>query len=187
MSQSQFETAKVSVDFSKWCQYQRQGLIGPIANGIDRIYDCAPLYQQIHVIPMKMWWFFQDSARIPEQGPIAGPRAVPGLHRLGEGMHQKLWALVTGCGIVAQMYRRGLDCDIMGSGDNQFLSCKVWEVLDPRETQRLILEGLRTFSELSYLPIKMEETFVSGHYINTAKSATSKGRGLVKLSSDRQE
>lgn len=66
----------------------------------------------------------------------------------------------------------------MDSGDNQFLSCKVEEVLGARETQLLSLEGLRTFSELSYLPIKMEKTFVSGHYMDYGKVSYFKGKRI---------
>ncbi|AJG39154.1 RNA-dependent RNA polymerase [Wenzhou Crab Virus 1] len=175
-------TAKVSVDFSKWCQYQRQGLIGPIASEIDRIYGSSPIYECAHLVPLDLWWFFQDSSRPPQQSadgePCAGDRAFPGLHSMGEGMYQKLWTLVTGCGIMAQMYKRNLECGIMGSGDNQYISCKIPNDMGPREVQRAIFEGLEEFSSICKLPIKLEETFVSSHYMEYGRTSYLRGKRI---------
>ena len=35
--------AKLAIDYSKWCQYQRGGLINPIAEQIDKIFGVSPL------------------------------------------------------------------------------------------------------------------------------------------------
>lgn len=58
---SEDSTVKVSVDFSKWCQYQRFFLVGPIAREIDAMLGMSPLYASIHLMSQSQWFLFQDS------------------------------------------------------------------------------------------------------------------------------
>lgn len=171
---------KVSVDFSKWCQYQRQGLAGPIARDIDAIYGVEPFFELAHIIPLGLWWFFQDDARVPEQGPdglpIPGERAFYGLHTMGEGMYQRLWTLITSCGIKNNLRALGLDCDIMGSGDNQLITCNVPKGGTLGGCQARIMLALNTFSHASGLPIKIEETFSSLCYLEYGKVSYINGK-----------
>lgn len=175
-------TAKMVVDFLKWCQYQRGALVGPIAREIDRILNCSPLFEMTHVVPLSLWWFFQDPTNIPFQNtsglPTQGPRCTYGLHTMGEGMYQRLWTLVTGCGIMAKMYRDNLDCELMGSGDNQLLTCRIPSESGPRDIQMRLLRALRQFSEDAHLPIKLEETYIAQTYMEYGKNSFLNGKRI---------
>ncbi|APG78639.1 RNA-dependent RNA polymerase [Beihai rhabdo-like virus 6] len=177
---SDSESLKISIDFSKWCQYQRYGLIAPIAQDIDRILGSDPLIESTHMIPPGMWFFFQDSAMIPKQGsygePVPSDRAYFGAETLGEGMFQRLWTLVTACGIKHHLRESGVECDIVGSGDNQLLTCRLKRGETLAGLQRVVFDSLQRFSEISGLPIKLEETFSSCNYLEYGKCSYIHGK-----------
>lgn len=77
---------------------------------------------------------------------------------------------------MAHMSRRNLKCEIMGSGDNKFLNCKVPPEMSPGELQTTIVNGLTSFSRISDLPIKLEETFISAHYMEYARVSYLRGK-----------
>jgi len=42
------KTVKFAVDISKWCQFQREALVGPICEELDSIFGVDTLYESVH-------------------------------------------------------------------------------------------------------------------------------------------
>lgn len=93
-------------------------------------------------------------------------------------MYQKRWTIVTGCGIMAAMHDHNLECNLMGSGDNQFLGCKIPPNMGSMEILLSIMSGLQAFSDRSFLPIKLKETFVSLLYMEYGRTSYPRGKRI---------
>lgn len=176
-------TAKLAIDYSKWCQYQRAGLVNPVAEQIDLIFGVSPLYKNAHLEPMRTHFLFQDSACIPEQGPnmrpLPGPRSYYGLATFGEGMLQRLWTVVSSCGVLAHIENTDLQVEMVGSGDNQIIMCPMPPGKTPDEVHRILFTALRSFEEEADLRIKLMETFISCKYMEYGKACYINGKKIA--------
>ena len=175
--------AKLSIDYSKWCQYQRGGLVNPIADQVDKIFGVSPLYLSAHLEPLYTWFIFQDAAHPPQQSPngepIPGPRAYPGLATFGEGMLQRLWTLVSSCGVLAHIEPTGLSVEMIGSGDNQIIMCKTDDNTSPQHIQTTLFAALKSFEQEACLKVKLFETFISSTYMEYGKACYVNGKKVT--------
>ena len=175
--------AKLSIDYSKWCQYQRGGLVNPIADQVDKIFGVLPLYLSALLEPLYTWFVFQDTAYSPQQAsngePMPGPRAAARLATFGEGMLQRLWTLVSSCGVLAHIEPMGLRVEIIGSGDNQIIMCKTDDKTQPHYVQTTLFAALKSFEKEACLKVKLFETFISSSYMEYGKACYINGKKVT--------
>ena len=177
--------AKLSIDYSKWCQYQRGGggLVNPIAYQVDKIFGVSPLYLSAHLEPLYTWFIFQNAAHPPQQAPsgepVPEPRAAAGLATFGEGMLQRLWTLVSSCGVLAHIEPSGLRVEMIGSGDNQIIMCKTDTKIQPHHIQTALFAALKSFETEACLKVKLFETFISSSYMEYGKACYIDGKKVT--------
>ena len=87
--------------------------------------------------------------------PVPGPRAYPGLATFGEGMLQRLWTLVSSCGVLAHIEPTGLNVEMIGSGDNQIIMCKTDDANQPQHIQTTLFAALKSFEQEACLKVKL--------------------------------
>jgi len=115
------KTVKLAVDFSKWCQFRMEGLVGSIREE----FSTHPSIGCSSGIG--------SSSRILQIRPSKdltgrlhyGPRALPGLSTFGEGMFQRLWTHVTACGSMATLENKEMEAEIAGSVDYQIIMSRL--------------------------------------------------------------
>ena len=175
--------AKLSIDYSKWCQYQRGRLVNPIADQVDKIFGVSPLYLSAHLEPLYTWFVFQDAAHPSQQAsngePMPGPRAAAGLATFGEGMLQRLWTLVSSCGVLAHIEPTGLRVEMIGSGDNQIIMCKTDDKNQPHHVQTTLFAALKSFEKEACLKVTLFETFISSSYMEYGKACYINGKKVT--------
>ena len=69
-----------------------------------------------------------------------------------------------------------MDIEIIGSGDNQIIMCKMPLGRSPADVQTLLYAGLQGFEEAAALMIKLMETFTSYRYMEYGKACYIDGK-----------
>ena len=110
---------------------------------------------------------------------MPGPRASPGLATFGEGMLQRLWPLVSSCGVLAHIEPTGLRVEMIGSGDNQIIMCRTDDNNQPHYVQSTLFAALKSFEQEACLKVKLFETFISSSYMEYGKACYINGKKVT--------
>ncbi|QRW41824.1 MAG: RNA-dependent RNA polymerase [Elisy virus] len=178
-------TVVTNMDFVKWNSNMREEETQLLFQDIDHLFGFEALVSRTYEMFRESQMYLANGHVIPEIGQ-GGKRlkdglTVWGLHAGGvEGLRQKGWTLFTVSLIKKVARMMGLNCTLMGQGDNQVLvtTYSKKEGVTFREQHEEFMKVLTKCLSCIGPPLKPEETWSSSHLFSYGKYAVWKGAPL---------
>lgn len=178
-------TVVTNMDFVKWNSNMREEETKPLFEDIDNLFGFTNLVSRTYEMFSESQMYLANGHHNPEVDEKAnrlknGPTVWDG-HKGGvEGLRQKGWTLFTVSLIKRVARLLGLNCTLMGQGDNQVLITTYTK--HPEKSYReqhsdFISVLTRCLSSIGP-PLKPEETWSSSHLFSYGKYAVWKGAPL---------
>lgn len=185
MPEEKTVTVVTNMDFVKWNSNMREEETGPLFKDIDHLFGFENLVSRTYEMFRESQMYLANGHVLPEisrdgsqleTGPTVWSRHLGGV----EGLRQKGWTLFT-VSLIKRVARiLGLNCTLMGQGDNQVLvttySCDSKRSFSEQH-EEFINTLTRCLASIGP-PLKPEETWSSSHLFSYGKYAVWKGAPL---------